>query len=111
MLVNEPTHESTFENSSGRSQATVKAQIPPLLIPATARPAGSWRSLRFCVFSTSGRISSRRNRAYWSESVSYSKLRFDRPLSNVPGCTNTPTVTGISFFAIRLSNTVGMNPL
>ena len=75
MLVNEPTHESTLLNSLGRSQATVQAQMPPLLIPAMARPAASWRS--FTVFSTSGRISSRRNRAYWSDRVSYSKLRFD----------------------------------
>ena len=75
MFVKLPTQVSTLRNSSGRSQATVQAQMPPLLIPAIARPSASWRSLN--VFSTSGRISSSRNRAYWSESVSYSKLRFD----------------------------------
>ena len=61
MLVKLPTHDSTLRNSSGRSQATVQAQMPPLLIPAMARLSGSWRS--FTVFSTSGRISSSRNRA------------------------------------------------
>ena len=52
MFVKLPIHESTLLNSSGRSQATVKAQIPPLLAPAIARLAASWRS--FTVFSTSG---------------------------------------------------------
>ena len=57
--------------------------MPPLLVPAIARLAASWRS--FTVFSTSGRISSSRNRAYWSDSVSYSKLRLARPPSNDAG--------------------------
>ena len=87
------------------------AQMPPLLIPAMALPAGSRRSLTFIAFSVSGRISPRRNRAYWSERVSYSKLRFDRPLSNTPGLMKTPTVIGISFLAIRLSKTVGTKSL
>jgi len=54
--------EITLLNSFGRSHATVKAQIAPLLCQAIARLAASWRS--FVVFSTSGRISSSRNRAY-----------------------------------------------
>ena len=79
MLVKLPIHDRTLPNWSGRSQATVKAQMPPLLTPAMARPAGSWRSVT--VFSTSGRISSSRKRAYVSESVSYSTLRFGRAVS------------------------------
>ena len=39
MLVKLPTQESTLLNSSGRSQATVNAQMPPLLAPAMARLA------------------------------------------------------------------------
>ena len=79
--------------------------MPPLLAPEIARLAASWRS--FTVFSTSGRISSSRKRAYWSDSVSYSKLRFAPPSARMPGWMKMPTVTGMSFFAIRLSNTVG----
>src|SRR5690349_2581413 len=105
MLVKLPTWLSTFENRSGRSHAAVNAQIPPELIPQIARPAASDRN--FTVFPTSGRISFSRKLAYWLESVSYSKLRFDRPLlaglagGNVPGFTKMPTVTGISFLWIR----------
>src|SRR5688572_25233729 len=101
MFVKLPTCDSTFENRSGRSHAAVKAQIPPELMPQMARPAASDRS--FTVFPTSGRISFSRNLAYWSERVSYSKLRLDRafPLGsaggNAPGLMKTPTVTGISF--------------
>ncbi len=62
MFVKLPIHESTLLNSFGRSHATVNAQMPPLLAPEIARLAASWRS--FTVFSTSGRISSSRNRAY-----------------------------------------------
>ena len=62
MFVKLPIHESTLLNSFGRSHATVKAQMPPLLAPEIARLAASCRS--FTVFSTSGRISSSRNRAY-----------------------------------------------
>ncbi len=76
MLVKLPTWLSTLLNRSGRSQATVKAQMPPELMPQIARPAASVRSL-YCL-PTSGRISFSRKRAYWSESVSYSKLRLER---------------------------------
>src|SRR4051812_34376163 len=112
MLVKLPTDESTFENRSGRSHAAVNAQMPPELAPQIARPAGSARN--FTDFATSGRISCSRNRAYWSEGVSYSKLRFVRQsfsslpgVGNLPGLTNTPTVTGMWVLWIRLSNTTG----
>ena len=36
MLVNLPTHDRTLRKSSGRSQATVHEQIPPLEMPAIA---------------------------------------------------------------------------
>ena len=62
MFVKLPIQETTLLNSFGRSQATVKAQMPPLLAPRMARLAASVRS--FTVFSTSGRISSSRKRAY-----------------------------------------------
>ena len=62
MFVKLPIQDSTLLNSFGRSQATVNAQMPPLLAPEMARLAASRRS--FTVFSTSGRISSSRNRAY-----------------------------------------------
>ena len=39
MLVKLPIHDTTLPNSFGRSQATVKAQMPPLLAPAIARLA------------------------------------------------------------------------
>ena len=58
--------------------------MPPELMPPIARPAASGRNLY--VLATSGRISFSRKRAYWSERVSYSKLRFDRASSaNLPG--------------------------
>ena len=62
MFVKLPIHDMTRLNSSGRSQATVNAQMPPLLAPPMARLPASCRS--FTVFSTSGRISSSRKRAY-----------------------------------------------
>ena len=37
-----PTWLSTLLNRSGRSQATVNAQMPPELMPQMARPAASW---------------------------------------------------------------------
>ena len=40
MLVKLPTHESTLRNSSGRSQATVQAQMPPLLMPGDGAAVG-----------------------------------------------------------------------
>src|SRR5438067_3131826 len=101
MLVKLPTQLNTFENWSGFSHATVNAQMPPELEPEIARSLGSFERLR--VFPTSGRISSRRNRAYWSERVSYSKLRFDPGFApsfsggNVPGLMKIPIAIGISF--------------
>ena len=56
------TVQETGIELSGSFAATVNAQIPPLLAPAMARPAASF--LRLAVFSTSGRISSSRKRAY-----------------------------------------------
>src|SRR5439155_4442061 len=53
-------------------------------------------ALPISLFSTSGRISSRRKRAYWSERVSYSKLRFEPPPARFPGWMKMPTVTGKS---------------
>ena len=61
MLVKLPAQESTLRNWSGRSQATVKAQIPPEDMPAMARLSGSERSLT--VLPTSGSTSSIRKRA------------------------------------------------
>ena len=49
MFVKLPIQETTLLNSFGRSQATVKAQMPPLLAPEIARLAASCRS--FTVFS------------------------------------------------------------
>ena len=40
MLVKLPVHEMTLLNSSGRSQATVKAQMPPLLWPGDRAAGG-----------------------------------------------------------------------
>ena len=40
MFVKLPVQEITLLNSFGRSHATVNAQMPPLLWPAIARPAG-----------------------------------------------------------------------
>src|SRR3954471_24607366 len=105
MLVNDPMLVNTLRNWSGRSHATVNAQMPPELAPAIIRPSGLAESL-YC-FATSGRISSSRNLAYVSPSESYSTLRLDRrlglPLASVagspglggkyPGLTKTPIVT------------------
>jgi hypothetical protein len=122
MFVNDPMWLTTFRNWSGRSHAAVNAQMPPLLIPQIARCSGSSLSL-YCL-PTSGRISSSRNRAYWSLSVSYSKLRFvglrfhpSRRFPSAgggffcgsfPGLMKIPIVTGISPRWIRLSNTTGV---
>ena len=40
MLVKLPIHETTLLNSFGRSQATVKAQMPPLLAPGDGPARG-----------------------------------------------------------------------
>jgi hypothetical protein len=56
-----PIQDSTLRNCSGRSQATVNAQMAPEDSPAMARLPGSLRN--FAVFSTSGRISSITKRA------------------------------------------------
>ena len=53
--------ESTLRNWSGRSHAAVKAAIPPLLEPTSARRSGSAEN--GWVLATAGRISSSRNRA------------------------------------------------
>jgi hypothetical protein len=89
----------------------------PLTGEPTAVPRSSGLPEMLYNFSTSGKISSSRNRTYWSLNVSYSKLRFSavdrasRPSGNsvrlYPGSMNTPMVTGISFAAIRLSKTIG----
>src|SRR5262245_47163230 len=112
LFVKLPTWDNTLLKRSGRSEAAVNAQMPPELLPQMARPAASVRS--FTDFATSGRISDSRKRAYWSEGVSYSKLRLVRQsfsslpgVGNLPGLTNTPTVTGISLALMRLSNTTG----
>ena len=74
MFVKLPTWLSTLRKWSGRSHATVNAQMPPELMPQIARRLGIAAS--GCTSSpTSGRISSIRKRAYWSPSESYSKLR------------------------------------
>src|SRR5262245_1631357 len=112
MFVKLPIADQTLPNSSGFSQATVHAQMPPDDRPPIARLAGSLRSLVPC-FSTAGRISWRMKRAYWSESVSYSNDRLLAELpcrgrdGSLPGLTKTPTVTGISPAWIRLSKTTG----
>ena len=66
----------TLLNDAGRSHATVNEQMPPLDDPQIARISGSCESGHF--FSTSGKISSSKNRAYRSPSASYSKLRLYR---------------------------------
>ncbi len=111
MFVKLPTWLSTLLNRSGRSHAAVKAQMPPELMPPIARPAASGRRLYF--FATSGKISFSRKRTYWSDSVSYSKLRLLRALPPCspgifPGLMKMPMVTGISPLWMRLSNTVGV---
>jgi len=101
-----PTWLKTLPNKSGRSQAAVKAQMPPLLIPQRALPAGSLRTLYF--FSISGRISFSRKVAYWSEGVSYSKLRLLRPFSlgledgTVPGFKKHANGYGHFFFVYKV---------
>ena len=64
MFVNEPTQERTLlKTRSGRSHADGPRADPAAADPGDgAAESASWRSL--VVFSTSGRISSRRNRAY-----------------------------------------------
>ena len=61
MFVKLPMWLITLPKLSGRSHATVKAQMPPLLAPAIARIAGSLE--RFSSASTRGRTSSCRKRA------------------------------------------------
>ena len=61
MLVKLPMWLRTLPKRSGRSQATVKAQIPPEEIPATARWAGSAEI--FKPSKATGRNSSVRKRA------------------------------------------------
>src|SRR5436190_21310424 len=98
--------ESTFRNWSGRSQATVNAQIPPELEPQIARISGSAVIASEYLFVTKGMTSLIKNLAYASPRESYSKLRllwFPR----IPGFRKIAIVTGISFVAIRLSNTTG----
>ncbi len=74
-----PIEKDLEENSLGRSHATVNAQMPPLLMPATARPAASLRSFTVAAFSVAGRSSSRSEPGVLiRRSVSYSKLRLDR---------------------------------
>ena len=51
--------ESTLRNASGRCQATVNAQMPPLDMPQIAWPSGS--SVNGCSLRTSGRISVSKN--------------------------------------------------
>ena len=48
MLVKLPMRLSTRRNASGRSQAAVKAQMPPELMPQMARSFGSVDSL-YCL--------------------------------------------------------------
>jgi hypothetical protein len=102
---------NTRRNASGRSQATVKAQIAPELAPPIAQSFGSVETLYFRR--TSGSTSSRRKRAYRSPMLSYSKLRLNRgsapgfAAGTTPGLRKTPIVTGISPAAIRLSKTTG----
>src|SRR5687767_1735124 len=103
--------EITREKWLGRSQAAVKAAMPPEEEPQRPRPAGSLEML-YCL-ATSGRISSVRKRAYRSVVESYSKERLKRgwALASLgggmaPGLMKTPMVTGISFLWIRLSITV-----
>src|SRR5882724_5368013 len=76
MFVKLPTVVKHLRNSSGRSQHTVNAQIPPELLPAMHRPSGSFVKLYFLP--TSGKISSTINVAYLSPSESYSLLRLLR---------------------------------
>src|SRR3712207_2514659 len=94
--------------------------MPPELLPQIARPFGS-SVILYCL-ATSGRISVSRNVAYASETVSYStdrllgrngRSRFSPAFGggfffgSFPGLMNTPIVTGIAFWWIRLSNTTG----
>lgn len=101
MLVKLPTWLRTLPNMSGRSQATTKAQMPPLLMPPIPREAGSLR--KGMVLLISGMISLSKKRAYWSETVSYSKLRLlrgfalGRVAGTVPGLRKIAAMTGISF--------------
>ena len=77
MFVKLPTCESTFEKRSGRSQAAVKAQIPPELMPQIARPAASSRS--FTCFADLGQDFLLQEAARIDrDGVSYSKLRLER---------------------------------
>src|SRR5437764_811326 len=98
MLVKLPTCDSTLPNRSGICQATVNEQMPPDEMPQIARLAESFRKWYFLA--TSGRISSLRKRAYWSDIESYSKLRFGAgglPSCGItPGLMKMPIVTGIS---------------
>src|SRR3954467_7391251 len=102
MFVNEPMVESTLWNTSGCSHAAVNEQMPPELAPQIACSSGSFETGH--CFSTSGRVSSRRNRAYLSPSESYSfeRSEFFQPpggfgvTSSWPGLMNTATVGGIT---------------
>ena len=62
MFVKLPMLDRTFRNISGRSHATVNAQIPPELEPQIARISGS--AVKLYSWAKSGRISSQMNRAY-----------------------------------------------
>src|ERR1051325_7553250 len=106
MFVKLPMVDNTFRNWSGRSHATVNAQIPPELDPHVARISGSLVIASEYLLVTNGSASSIRNRDYASPSESYSKLRLLCP-SRVPGFKKIATQTGISFAAIKLSKTSG----
>src|ERR1043166_333873 len=110
MLVKLPIVESTLRNWSGRSQATVKAQIPPELEPQVARRSGSAVMASEYLFVTKGMASFSKNLAYASPNESYSKPRL-LTSARVPGFKKMATVTGISRQAIRLSNTTGTRQL
>src|ERR1043166_6209200 len=81
--------ESTLRNWSGRSHATVNAQIPPELDPQIARVSGSPVIATEYRFVTNGMTSPIRNLAYASPNESYSKLRL-LWASRVPGFKKMP---------------------
>ena len=62
MAVNEPQWLSTRPNASGRYQAAVKAQMPPLEMPQMVRQAGSAVSWQPISVSTNGSTSSSKKR-------------------------------------------------
>ena len=106
MFVKLPTHERTLRNSLGRSQATVKAQMPPLLTPRD-RAAGRVVAQLRRLLDLGQDLFEQEARVLVGERVVLEAAVRLACRRTMPGWMKMPTVTGMSPFAIRLSKTIG----